>query len=914
MGKIKKVFNVKIMFLLKSIILLCNITVYSYSVPASINSLRLHVGEDDTLKRIDQSMYQVAADQPRLSPNDIATNRYVGKIGYSLGKVISPEKAIDLIESDRAVYIEFEQLAFWDYRVISIIRALKPAGKKMIVRINNAKYPRHLSYSSLVDFMASSALVDYVVISEGDFSLRDAEYALHSNVYFIPENIQDDIENRIIQEHSSYRAPYEEVNISHPKYLRPEELISVITNYQAQGLSVGVITGVFDVLHTGHVEFLSNAKAQVDILILLINSDLSASLQAKNSRQDRPINSLSDRVACAGELTCVSHVVPFDSQIALPLLKQLSGVVFIKTDKDIGNPGIQAEMDAIIANGGRGVYVPVAYYENNSDFISTTEMIKQVRKDADLGEDIVAMRLDHFSGLPRNMLEEIVATIKRWDNSTKQVSRWKKLVQEERWKNSTNGAQIELQLLEDICKATGNIIETLGYSRDYHRYVIPYILGKMLQLQIEILPLQQERPYLPVKICNVAKLSDGRVVFLNSSAVGASRLAGPLKFEENYRRALPHHTNYKLKDRDRNFPKRVFLYPSTVSTPAISLRIFQEEYEALITQGIRPKDFFELEMEKLAIMIWETLEGAPFQKTNITQERREISRRLRKDWKVPVIIAHRGSRRYPENSSSAIIDALNMGVRYIELDVVACRDEWVVFHDNRVDVLTNGQGRVGDMDIITLQALRLLSVDKNSVTSERIMTLTEALNLLKGYEGVEVKIDIKYSSPSLEPSLVNLLKDNGYARDKIVVTSEVPAIAHRVHNLDPELSFEFNSTEATLVLLSYGLMDRRFMPKFFVDYVYSYGIRLHAKTASLMQFALGRWGRKISRRLVTEIQELGISTSAWVVGSKREFRECLDLGLSFVLMDDPEMIRYGVAFRDRFSKVSERLGSQRKDI
>ena len=76
--------------------------------------------------------------------------------------------------------------------------------------------------------------------------------------------------------------------------------------------------GCFDILHRGHVSYLFQARSLGACLIVGVNTD--ASVQRQNKGADRPINSLSDRMAVLAALESVSLVVPFDDDTPLSLI------------------------------------------------------------------------------------------------------------------------------------------------------------------------------------------------------------------------------------------------------------------------------------------------------------------------------------------------------------------------------------------------------------------------------------------------------------------------------------------------------------------------------------------------------------------------------------------------------------------
>ena len=73
--------------------------------------------------------------------------------------------------------------------------------------------------------------------------------------------------------------------------------------------------GVFDILHRGHVTYLAQARALGAALVVALNSDTSARRLGKG--EDRPINTLADRMAVIAALESVALVTSFDEDTPL---------------------------------------------------------------------------------------------------------------------------------------------------------------------------------------------------------------------------------------------------------------------------------------------------------------------------------------------------------------------------------------------------------------------------------------------------------------------------------------------------------------------------------------------------------------------------------------------------------------------
>lgn len=96
------------------------------------------------------------------------------------------------------------------------------------------------------------------------------------------------------------------------------------------------------------------------------------------------------------------------------------------------------------------------------------------------------------------------------------------------------------------------------------------------------------------------------------------------------------------------------------------------------------------------------------------------------------VVAHRGDWRYaPENSISAINNAIEMGVDIVELDVQRTKDgEFILMHDATLNRTTTGKGKISDWDLDSIRTLKL----KNGInikTKEKVPTLEEALIIMK---------------------------------------------------------------------------------------------------------------------------------------------------------------------------------------
>lgn len=127
--------------------------------------------------------------------------------------------------------------------------------------------------------------------------------------------------------------------------------------------------GVFDILHRGHVTYLAQARALGASLVLALNSD--ASVKRLGKGDDRPVNTLADRVAVAAALGCVDLVTWFETDTPLELILALKPQVLVKG----GDWKPEAIVGAREVQGWGGSVHSIAFAHQRS----TTDLLAKVR-------------------------------------------------------------------------------------------------------------------------------------------------------------------------------------------------------------------------------------------------------------------------------------------------------------------------------------------------------------------------------------------------------------------------------------------------------------------------------------------------------------------------------------------------------
>ncbi len=127
--------------------------------------------------------------------------------------------------------------------------------------------------------------------------------------------------------------------------------------------------GVFDILHRGHVTYLDQAAQLGATLLVALNTD--ASVRRLGKGDDRPLNTLEDRMALVASLECVSLVTWFDEDTPLELIEFLRPDLIVKG----GDYTMEAlpETARVRSWGGNALAIPFEFQR------STTTLVGRIR-------------------------------------------------------------------------------------------------------------------------------------------------------------------------------------------------------------------------------------------------------------------------------------------------------------------------------------------------------------------------------------------------------------------------------------------------------------------------------------------------------------------------------------------------------
>lgn len=170
-----------------------------------------------------------------------------------------------------------------------------------------------------------------------------------------------------VREYAAHARPRISLRTEDGKEERHQALLELSMQLEVErqaGRKIIFTNGVFDILHAGHVQFLRQAKALGDVLVVGVNSDTST---RHLKGPGRPINSERDRMALVAALDAVDHVILFNEDTPTELIRLLRPTLHVKGG-DYANE-LLPEAEAVREGGGQIVILPLAGSMSTSSVI-----------------------------------------------------------------------------------------------------------------------------------------------------------------------------------------------------------------------------------------------------------------------------------------------------------------------------------------------------------------------------------------------------------------------------------------------------------------------------------------------------------------------------------------------------------------
>ncbi|CAL9637670.1 Glycerophosphodiester phosphodiesterase [Streptomyces sp. enrichment culture] len=237
----------------------------------------------------------------------------------------------------------------------------------------------------------------------------------------------------------------------------------------------------------------------------------------------------------------------------------------------------------------------------------------------------------------------------------------------------------------------------------------------------------------------------------------------------------------------------------------------------------------------------------------------------------PIPFAHRGGAADGlENTVRQFRRAVETGYRYIETDVHATRDgKLVAFHDDTLDRVTDGAGRIADLPWAEVRHARVGG-------SEPVPLFEE---LLETFPEVRWNVDLKAES-ALHPFLNLVARTDAW--DRICVGSFSEARVVRAQRLaGPRLATSYGTRGVlNLRLRSWGVPA---------------ALRRSAVAAQVPESQSGI--QVVDHRFVRTAHALGLQVHVWTINEPERMHRLLDLGVDGIMTDHIDTLREVMADR-----------------
>ncbi|MFD4504613.1 glycerophosphodiester phosphodiesterase [Streptomyces sp. NPDC058457] len=231
----------------------------------------------------------------------------------------------------------------------------------------------------------------------------------------------------------------------------------------------------------------------------------------------------------------------------------------------------------------------------------------------------------------------------------------------------------------------------------------------------------------------------------------------------------------------------------------------------------------------------------------------------------PIAFAHRGGAADGlENTVAQFRRAVELGYRYIETDVHATTDgRLVAFHDDTLDRVTDGAGRISDLPWEDVRQARVAGREPLPLFEE----------LLEEFPDVRWNVDAK-TEPALRPLLELIEKTDSY--DRVCVGSFSEARVLRAQRLaGPRLATSFGTRGVVgLRLRSWGLPA---------------AVRRSAVAAQVPESQSGV--PVVDRRFVRAAHARGLHVHVWTINEPERMHRLLDLGVDGIMTDHIDTLR-----------------------
>jgi glycerophosphoryl diester phosphodiesterase len=226
------------------------------------------------------------------------------------------------------------------------------------------------------------------------------------------------------------------------------------------------------------------------------------------------------------------------------------------------------------------------------------------------------------------------------------------------------------------------------------------------------------------------------------------------------------------------------------------------------------------------------------------------------------ITGHRGSKvRAPENTLSAIRQAISESADYAEIDVQTTADGIVVLlHDADLMRVASVNQRLRDINYSELKDIDVGSWFSPEFSSERIPTLQEAIDLARGRIKLNIELKFNWADPTLSQKVGNIIRQKGFTSECVVSSLNFQALTEIKRNFS-------DITTGFIVFHVAGTLSR-----------------MEADFLSIN-------AARAFPRLVRKLHRQGRAVHVWTVNDLNNVISMIEMGVDNIITDYPQRLR-----------------------
>ena len=226
------------------------------------------------------------------------------------------------------------------------------------------------------------------------------------------------------------------------------------------------------------------------------------------------------------------------------------------------------------------------------------------------------------------------------------------------------------------------------------------------------------------------------------------------------------------------------------------------------------------------------------------------------------ITAHRGSSlKAPENSISAVVEAIIEGSDYVEVDVMTTLDDEVVlFHDNTLRRFTGSSKSIKKLTLEQVQQIDIGSKFSDKYKGETIPTLEAVLQLSMNNVKLNIELKPRKKNDKLAELVANMITEYEL-EDRVIISSQSYESLQTVKEINPLIDVG--------LIVTFGIGD---FSKMNVDFI-SVGYEM------------------AKEELIYTMHALDKEVHVWTINDKKKAENAIKMGVDNIISDNVGMVQ-----------------------